>query len=67
MLSLYDWYKDAKGRIWCVARIWPCGLNSECTVDLIELGNSAPINQPEKLLLKLIKDGSFKKYQIKKF
>jgi len=59
----YDWYKDAKGRVWCVVRIWPTGKPEECTVDILELGKADPINQPEKLLLNLIKNGHFEKYK----
>lgn len=58
----YDWYKDAKGRVWCVVRIWATGKPEECTVDILELGKPDPINQPEKLLLNLIKNGHFEKY-----
>ncbi|MCZ4244941.1 hypothetical protein [Pedobacter punctiformis] len=62
MIKLYEWYKDAKQRIWCVVRVWPTGKPEECTIDILELGKSIPVNQPEQTLLNLIKNGHFQKY-----
>ena len=63
MISLYDWYKDAKGRVWCVTRIWTDGKNTTC--DLLEVGKCEINNQPEPVLLDLVKSGAFKKYIIR--
>jgi len=62
-ISLYDWYKDAKGRIWCVTRIWTDGKTT--TVDILEVGKCNIVNQPEAVLLGLVQSGAFKKYVIR--
>lgn len=62
MISLYDWYKDAKGRIWCVVRVWTDGKNT--SLDLLQVGKCEIVNQPENVLLGLIKSGAFFKLKI---